>query len=188
MRALIVAFMLALIGVAGAAQADTPAASVQLPTLPAPANAFRLRTVNVPVSRTFRLGDAESRLQPGYAGMFDLFPFEGGAFRLSAGGRLFSRTGRWRAVDTEPLTYLQPFRAGSLRASRKFRPALMVGYGRTVDQGFSLGIDAGIVKGRVGNSPDRLGRLNRSRLEEIGGHAMRPGWNQVTRMTALYRF
>lgn len=188
MRTIFLAVAAASVSVSGAVLADTPAATVRMPTMPAPANTFRLRTVNVPASRVFRLGDPQSRLQAGYAGMFDLFPFEGGAFRLSGGSRLFSRTGRWRAIEAEPLRYLQAFRAGSLRASRKFRPALLVGYGRTVDQGLSLGIDAGLVKGRVGTSPDRLGRLSRARLQEIGGRAMRPGMNQVVRATALYRF
>lgn len=188
MRSLTLAIAVSAATMSGAALADMPTTTVQLPAQPATAAAFRLKTVNVPVNHNFRLGDPESKLQSGYAGMFDLFPFQGGALRLSGGSRLWSRTGRWRSAEPESLQYLQPFRAGSLRTSRKFRPALLVGYGRTVDQGFSLGFDAGIVKGKIGSTPDRLGRLNRSRLQEIGGRAMRPGMNQVMRMTALYRF
>ena len=188
MRAAILAVMAALAVIPCAAQADEPMTTVQLPEQPASARAFRLGTVTTPVNPTFRINGADSRLQSGYAGMFDLFPFQGGAFRLSGGPRLWSRTGRFLTTPPESLRYLQPFRSGSLRASRKFRPALLVGYGRTVEQGFSLGIDAGIVKGRIGTAPDRLGRLNRSRLEAIGGRAMRPGLNQLVRMTALYRF
>ena len=172
----------------GVATAGEPVMSVQLPAPPASAGAFRLKTIVAPVDPTFRLNDPGSRLQPGYAGMFDLFPFQGGNFRISGGSRLWSRAGRFRTTEPESLRYLQSFRAGSLRASRKFRPALLVGYGRTVDRGFSLGIDAGIVKGKIGASPDRLGRLNRERLESLGGRAMRGGMNQLVRMTALYRF
>ena len=187
MRALALAIAMTVASVSGAALAE-PLVTVQLPAQPTTASAFRLRTVTVPVDRSFRLNAPDSVLHTGYAGMFDLFPFEGGAFRISGGPRLFSSTGRWRSVQPESLQYLQPFRYGSLRASRKFRPALLVGYGRTVDQGVSLGVDAGIVNGKIGTTPDRLGRLNRERLDALGGRAMRQGLNELVRMTALYRF
>lgn len=188
MRAFGLALAMVVASASGAAIAGESVVSVQLPAQPAPATAFRLKTVVAPVDPTFRLNAPDSRLQSGYAGMFDLFPFGGGAFRLSGGSRLWSRVGRFRTTEPESLRYLQSFRAGSLRASRKFRPALLMGYGRTVDQGLSLGVDAGIVKGKIGTSPDRLGRLNRERLEALGGRAMRGGMNQLVRMTALYRF
>ena len=188
MRAAGVALAVALAGVSGMASADGPVATVTLPMQPGSASAFRLKTVVAPVDPTFRLDAPDSRLRSGYAGMFDLFPFGGGNFRLSGGSRLFSRVGRFHSVEPESLRYLQPFRAGSLRASRKFRPALLVGYGRTIDQGFSFGIDAGFVKGKIGTSPDRLGRLNRDRLDAMGGRALRGGMNELVRMTGLYRF
>ena len=188
MRAAGAAVAMLVAGLSGAAFADDPIATVRLPVQPAPANAFRLKTVTAPANPTFRLNGPDSMLRTGYAGMFDLFPFQGGNFRLSGGSRLFSRTGRWRSVEPASLQHLQPFRAGSLRASRQFRPALLIGYGRTVDQGLSLGIDAGIVKGKIGATPDRMGRLNRQRLSEIGVRGMRPGMNELIRMTALYRF
>lgn len=188
MRAAGIALAMMVAGAATAASAGEPVATVQLPMQPASAAAFRLKTVIAPIDPTFRLNDPDSMLKPGFAGMFDLFAFGGGNFRLSGGSRLFSRVGRFRTTEPESLRYLQPFRAGSLRASRKFRPALLVGYGRTFDQGFSFGIDAGLVKGRIGTSPDRLGHLNRQRLSEIGGRTMRGGMNELVRMTALYRF
>ena len=188
MRAVGAAMALAAAGMSGAAFADDPVATARLPMQPASAAAFRLKTVTAPANPTFRLNGPDSVLRTGYAGMFDLFPFQGGNFRVSGGSRLFSRTGRWRSVEPESLQYLQPFRGGALRTSRKFRPALLVGYGRTVDRGLSLGIDAGLVKGKIGAMPDRMGRLNRQRLNEIGGRGMRPGMNELIRMTALYRF
>ena len=187
MRAMGVAVAMAVAASAGMARADGPVATVLLPAQPATAMAFRLKPVVAPTSPTFRLNDPDSMLRTGYAGLFDLFPFQGGKFHLSGGSRLFSRTGRWRPTEPESLRYLQPFRAGSLRTSRKFRPAMLVGYGRTVDQGFSLGIDAGFVKGKIGATPDRLGRLNRNRLEPMG-RGRGPAMNEVVRFTALYRF
>jgi hypothetical protein len=166
-----------------------PIATARVSSIATPgATVFRLPSVVAPLDRSLRFNDPESRLRPGYAGMVDLFPLQGGAFRVSGGSRLWSRTGRWRWIEPESLRYLQPFRYGSLRASRQFRPALLVGYGRTVDRGLSLGIDAGLVKGKIGTMPDRLGRLNRERLNALGGRAMRPGMNELVRMTGLYRF
>lgn len=187
MRAAVLAAMLTG-GFSGVALADEPVTTVHLPTLPPASQAFRLHVAVAPANPNFRIDGPDSMLHSGYAGMFDLFPFGGGAFRVSGGPRLWSRTGRFTTEQPESLRYLQPFRAGSLRASRKFRPALLVGYGHTVDQGLSLGVDAGLVKGKITTGPDRLGRLNRSRLEEMGGRALRSGMNPMMRMTALYRF
>lgn len=182
-----VALVLAM-SVAGAAMAEGPVATVTSATPVASASPYRIKPALAPVDPTFRLGDPQARIQASYGGsMVDLFPFEGGKFHLSAGGRLFGRPGRARNADPESLRYLPAFRAGP-RMGRKFNPAMLVGYGRTVDQGLTFGIDAGMVMGRIGAMPDRFGRLNRRRLDSIDGRGRRTGMNQLARVTALYRF
>jgi hypothetical protein len=128
-------------------------------------------------------------LKSGYGGsMVDLFPFEGGKFHVSGGGRLFGRAGRPRASDPESMRYMPSARAGSLRGGRRFTPALLVGYGHTVERGLALGVDAGMVMGRLGATPDRFGRLNRRRLDSVDGRGSPRPTNGLARVTALYRF
>ncbi len=162
------------------------AAMTQVPAPPARvASPFRIVSAILSDDPSFRIDDPRSMLRSGYGGsMVDLFPFEGGKFHLSGGGHLFGRAGRPRpvAADPESLRYLQPFRAGALRAGRRFSPAMLVGYGRTVEQGLAIGIDAGLVMGRVGVTPDRL---TRHRLYANGA---RGRMNELARVTALYRF
>ena len=174
---------------AGPGLAATPA-TVQMSAAPAhAAAAFRLPTVIVPENPTFRVDDPRSMLRSGYGGaMVDLFPFEGGRFHFSAGPRLFGRGGRIHALTPENQLLLPAFRGP--RYTRRFSPALLVGYGRPVEAGLSLGVDVGMVMGRIAATPDRIGRLNRARADmaiERGG-GRRGGGNQIARVTALYRF
>ena len=170
-----------------ASAAEPAPTAVRLPAPPASAAGFRLRPIAVPTRPALRLNGPGSMMQTGFGGaLVDLFPFEGGKFHLSGGGRLFGRAGRPRGPEIEPRP-LQPFRAGTLRAGRR-SPAMLIGYGRTVEQGLALGIDAGVVLGRVGATPDRLGRLNRRRLDAIDGRGRRTPANGLARVTALYRF
>lgn len=137
---------------------------------------------------TFRVDDPASLLRSGYGGaLVDLFPFEGGKFHLSGGSRLFGRAGRPRQIQPESLRFLPSLRSGGPRTPRRFSPTMLVGYGQVVDQGFAVGVDAGLVMGRIGLAPDRLGRLAR-RLDAGEGHGRRAGMNQLARVTALYRF
>lgn len=153
-----------------------------------PAVDFRLHSLPDHASPALRIDDPASKLRSGYGGsMVDLFPFEGGNFHLSGGPRLFGRTGRPRSVEPESLQYLPTGRGGP-RLSRRFSPALLVGYGRTVERGLALGVDAGLVMGRIMQMPDRLGRFNRRRLETVVGSARQGHDNALLRATALYRF
>lgn len=177
-----------LVMAAGPALAASPA-TVSLRAPVRPSAAFRLPTVAVPEHPTLRVDDPRSMLRTGFGGgVVDLFPFEGGKFHLSAGPRLFGRAGRPRAVTPENLLLLPAFRGP--RYARRFSPALLVGYGRTVDRGLSFGVDAGMIVGRIAAAPDRMGRLNRSRadadLQRDGEGRVRD--NEVVRATALYRF
>jgi hypothetical protein len=177
------------LGAPALATAAEPAPSaVRSPASPSGGAEFRLKPIALPANPALRLNGSRSMLQTGYGGaLIDLFPFEGGKFHLSGGGKLFGRAGRPRSPESEPLRPLQAFRAGSLRPGRR-SPAMLVGYGRTVEQGLALGVDAGLVMGRVGATPDRPGRLNRGRLDAIDGRGRRTPLNQLARVTALYRF
>ena len=149
---------------------------------------FRLHSLPDHASRELRIDDPASKLRSGYGGsMVDLFPFEGGNFHVSGGPRLFGRTGRPRSVEPQNLQYLPSGRGGP-RLARRFSPALLVGYGRTVERGLALGIDAGLVMGRIMQTPDHFGRANRRRLETVVGSARQGHDNALLRATALYRF
>ena len=171
---------------AGPAWADPPA-TVRLPSPPRVMSALRLSVLPDRSDATLRIDHPRSLLRTGYGGsMVDLFPIAGGNFHLSGGPRLFGRAGRPRRVEPENAALLPAFRAGP-KLGRRFTPALLVGYGRPVDRGLSLGVDAGVMMGRVQPMPDRLGRFNRQRLEAVVGRGReRP--NQLARVTALYRF
>lgn len=172
---------------AGPAWADPPA-TVRSPSPPPVASDLRLSVLPDRKDPTLRIDDPRSRLRSGYGGsMVDLFPLAGGNLHLSGGPRLFGRAGRRRPTEPENLALLPAFRAGP-KLSRRFSPALLVGYGRPVDRGLSLGVDAGLVMGRIHQGPDRLGRLDRQRLEGAGGRSARDQANPLARMTALYRF
>lgn len=174
--------------VAGAAGAE-PLVTVR-PAAPAvrPAAELRLHSLPDHANPALRIDDPRSRLRSGYGGsMVDLFPFEGGNFHLSGGPRLFGRAGRPRSVEPENLRLLPAFRGGP-RLARRISPALLAGYGRTVERGLALGVDAGMVMGRIMQAPDRSGRLNRGRLDTPAGRARPERDNMVARATALYRF
>ena len=184
---LMVAAMVA--GLTTAAHAGEPVATVAVRTISATvANPYRLKPATAPIDPTFRLDDPRAMVRSSYGGsMVDLFPFEGGKFHLSGGGKLFGRPGRARNADPESLRYLPAYRGGP-RTGRKFSPAMLLGYGRTVDHGLTFGVDAGMVMGRIGAMPDRFGRLNRRRLDSVDGRGRRSGMNEIGRVTALYRF
>lgn len=185
MRHWVAALAIAATGSAGA----EPLVTVRPPApAPRPAAEFRLNSLADHTSPALRIDDPASRLRSGYGGsMVDLFPFEGGNFHLSGGPRLFGRAGRPRSVEPENLRLLPGVRGGP-RLARRFTPALLVGYGRTVERGLALGIDAGLVMGRIMQMPDRVGRFNRGRLDAVVGRARLERDNALARMTALYRF
>lgn len=85
---------------------------------------------------------------------------------------------------------LSAFRAAGMRATRRFSPVMLIGYGHSVERGLALGFDAGVVMGRIVQTPDRLGVLNRARANAAvwRGQRERGTMNQLARMTALYRF
>lgn len=169
------------------AGADAPA-TVRLPVQPARvASELRLLRVADQSNPALRINDPRSPLRSGYGGsMVDLFPVAGGKFHFSAGPRLFGRAGRPRTTEPESLQLL-PARLGP-RLARRFSPALLAGYGRTVDEGLALGVDAGMVMGRIVATPDRIGRVNRQRLDQVVGRGRQERSNALARVTALYRF
>lgn len=175
--------------IAAPALAQTPA-TVRAPAAPplAPAD-LRLPLLLAWSNPALRIDDPRSPLRSGYGGsMVDLFPSAGGNFHLSGGARLFGRAGRRRPIQPESLRLLPAFRGP--RLARRFSPALLVGYGRTVERGLALGVDAGMVIGRIVQTPDRLGRLDRARAETglWRETSRRERGNGLVRMTALYRF
>ncbi len=176
--------------IAGPALADPPAL-VRLPaSAPRPASAFRLKPVSNDGNPFFHINDPRSPLRNGYGGsMVDLFPVAGGNFHFSAGPRLFGRAGRPYKIDPESQTLLPAFRASGPKMSRRLAPAMLIGYGRTVDRGLAFGIDAGFIKGKITAVPDRVGRLNRARVgAELSRGRPESPMNQLVRLTALYRF
>ena len=173
---------------AGTAGAEPLATVHPVAHVARPAAAYRLSSLPDHSSPALRIDDPASRLRSGYGGsMVDLFPFEGGAFHISGGPRLFGRAGRPRAIEPENLRLLPTTRGGP-RLGRRFSPALLIGYGRTVDRGLALGVDAGLVMGQIMQTPDRLGRLNRRRLDAGPGGNRQSRDNALLRATALYRF
>ena len=178
------------VAMGGSALAAAPT-TVQLPaaTPHAPAE-FRLKAIVAPANPIFQIDDPRSKLATGYGGaLIDLFPIAGGKLHFSAGPRLFGRAGRPHLLDSEPLRYLPAFRMPGLRASRRMAPAMLVGYGRPVESGLSLGVDAGVIIGKITPTPDRVGHLNASRVatDLDRGRPEQP-MNGLMRVTALYRF
>ena len=153
---------------------------------------FRLPTVIAPADPTFKLDDPQSKLATGYGGsLINLFPFAGGKFHFSAGPRLFGAPGRPGLLAPESLQYLPAFRGSGMRMSRRMAPAMMIGYGKPLLQGFSLGVDGGVIDGKIVQGPDRVGHFNRSRVDAQlagGGRGAPSAFNPLARLTALYRF
>ncbi|WP_174279731.1 hypothetical protein [Sphingomonas bacterium] len=177
------------VGLAGPALAG-PAVTVTLPTAAATrAQDFRLPTVIAPANHRFRLDDPQSMLATGFGNtMVNLFPFAGGSFHFGAGPRLFGRTGRPHLTTPEAQLLLPAFRVPGMRMSRRMTPALMFGFGKPVEEGLSFGIDAGFMKGKMTQGPDRIGRINHARIDGDLRRGRGPEMNQLLRMTALYRF
>lgn len=166
-----------------------PPATVSLPPAAPHTTEFRLPTVVAPANHQFRLDDPQSKLGTGFGNaMVNIFPFAGGSFHFGAGPRLFGRTGRAHLTTPASQLLLPGFRMPGMRSSRRMTPAMMVGFGKPLDDGLSFGIDAGFMKGRTVMGPDRVGRLNRSRIDGELRHGRGPEMNQLVRMTALYRF
>ena len=169
----------------------SPVMTVALPgAAPSAASAFRLPVVSVPADPTFRIDDPRSRLATGFGGaLVNLFPIAGGSFHLAAGPRLFGRPGRPHLVTPASQLLLPAFRLPGLRPTRRMTPAMLVGFGRPVDAGLSFGVDAGVMKGKMVQGPDRIGRLNAARIDgELTRGRRGPAMNELVRMTALYRF
>ena len=172
----------------------SPPATVKLPA-PTPRSAtFRLPTVVAPANRTLHVDDPQSMLATGFGNaLVNLFPFAGGKFHVGAGPRLFGRPGRPHLGTPEQQLLLPAFRVPGMRMGRRMTPAMMFGFGKPVDDGLSFGVDAGIMKGKMTQGPDRVGRLNRTRIDgelQRGGRGGAGGgrMNQLMRLTALYRF
>lgn len=178
-----------MMGMAAGPALASPAASVTLPTAAPNGAEFRLPTVVAPADHRFRLDDPQSRLGTGFGNaVVNLFPFAGGSFHLGAGPRLFGRPGRPHLLTPESQLLLPGFRMPGMRQSRRLTPAFLVGFGKPVEQGLSLGIDAGFMKGKITQGPDRIGRLNRSRIDGALQRGRGPEMNELVRATALYRF
>lgn len=171
----------------GVATAAEFAPATERPSSSRPSGDFRVRTIARDEHPELRVGDPRSPLRRGYGGsMIDLFPFAGGKFHLSAGSKLFGRAGRPRASVVESQRLLPGFRGPG--RGRRFSPAMLVGYGGTVDRGMALGVDAGVVMGRITPGGDRLGHLNREQLPSGVWRGRRDRVNEIARVTALYRF
>ena len=179
----------AILGLAGPALA-APTSAVSLPAPPTRTTTYRLPTVVAPAKPTFRVDDPRSMLATGFGNaLVDLFPVAGGKFHLGVGPRLFGRPGRPHLGTPESQLLLPAFRVPGMRASRRMTPAMMFGFGKPVDDGLSFGVDAGFMKGKITQGPDRVGRLNASRIDgELRRGRSGPAMNQLVRMTALYRF
>ncbi|HWI85352.1 MAG TPA: hypothetical protein VNT42_03380 [Sphingomonas sp.] len=88
--------------------------------------------------------------------MLDAYPF-GGGFRVSAGARTNSNKARVIATPTQPTevggTLYTPAQIGTLTGhadTKNFAPALTVGYGGKLREGFHFGVEAGaLFEGRV---------------------------------------
>jgi hypothetical protein len=146
---------------------------------PAPTD-FRLHATAT--AKATPLVDAPGgQLRTGFGnGQVELYPFAGSGFHLSAGGRLYGRTGRPRN-DNEQARLLAGTRGTGLRSGRRSSPAALVGIARNVGDGLALGVDGGAALGRLDNAPSRL-RLSG---HEGGGDGR---VNEVGRVTMRYRF
>ena len=178
------------VAVSGTAGAAEPAAVRAPVAAKRPATGLRLKTLPTPGDPRLRIDDPRSQLRTGFGGsMVDLFPFEGGKFHLSAGPRLFGRAGRPRNVEPESLNLLPSFRPGGLGGGggrrRGGTGAMLVGYGRTVDSGLALGVDTGVVMGRMMPPPPGAARMMRFQARSGGPSGQ---MNEVARATMLYRF
>lgn len=172
---------------AGAMAAEPARVRVISPAPRAPVD-YRIAVTPDEGDPALKVDDPRSMLRTGYGGaLIDVFPWATGKFHLSAGGRLYRGNARVAAGAPESLRALPQFRAGP-RLSRRVSPTLLVGYGHAVEHGLALGVDAGVVMGKVVQTPDRVGRLNRARIDAglNGGQANRA--NGLARVTALYRF
>ena len=168
-------------GVATAADpASQPSAPPRIPA------EFRVPTITRDAHPELRIDDPRSPLRRGFGGSMIDLAIGGSNFHLSAGGKLFGRAGRPRASVVESQRLLPAYRGAG--RSRRFSPAMLIGYGGVVQPGLALGVDAGVVMGRITPGADRLSYLNREQLPTGAWRGRRDRINQIGRVTALYRF
>ena len=148
---------------------------------PAPTD-FRLHASAAATAKPAPLVDAPGgQLRTGFGNsQVELYPFANSGFHLSAGGRLYGRTGRPR-TDNEQARLLAGPRGPGLRSGRRSSPAALVGIAREVGDGLAVGVDGGAALGRIDNAPGRLRLTGR----ESGGDGR---VNEVGRVTMRYRF
>lgn len=181
-------WLAAVLGCTGSAMAAEPTRVRVTPPTPRAPIEYRIAVAPDEGNPALKVDDPRSMLRTGYGGaLIDVFPWSAGKFHLSAGGRLYRGNGRVAAGAPESLRAMPPLRAGP-RISRRVSPTLLVGYGKAVEHGLALGVDAGVVMGKVVQTPDRVGRLNRSRIDAGLTQGQADHANGLARVTALYRF
>ena len=117
------------------------------------------------------------------ASMTSFYPFAASGFHLSGGSRSTPRALAGKVVEPDYAALLWSPRGSGIRSTRRFSPAMLVGFDRPVADGVTLGLDGGMVMGRMDNA--RLGPHGHG----LGGgfdHA--GGSNPMARMTLGYLF
>jgi hypothetical protein len=173
-----------LLGAGSAAEAREPMRLVVTPAAPLPSPPTPVAARLGPRIRdddgALRVDDPRSRLRSGFGGtLVDLYPEGEEGFHLSAGGRLSRRGTAVPAAAPDHVRALPATTRGPAWRNR-FAPALLAGYDRTVADGVSVGVDAGMVAGRTTPDASRL-RLDRRFRDNAGA-------NGVARVTMGYRF
>jgi hypothetical protein len=117
------------------------------------------------------------------ASMTNFYPFAATGFHLSAGTRSTPRALAGKLVEPDYAALLWSPRGSGIRSTRRFSPAMLVGFDRPVADGMTLGLDGGMVMGRMDNA--RLGPHGHGRG---GAFEHNAGTNPMARMTLGYVF